>query len=105
MGFMKQFKDMKDMTAAAPGMIDQAQQMQASAQQMQAAQMEAMQAQQAQAQAQAAAAAAAAPPADASTDELGTVNGVTLAQLADISRGLAAYNYDQSKAVDIAAEK
>ena len=37
MGLFKQMKDMKNVVAAAPGMIDQAQQMQANAQQMQAA--------------------------------------------------------------------
>ena len=38
MGFLKQFKDMKEMVVAAPGMIDQAQTLGAQAQQMAAAQ-------------------------------------------------------------------
>ena len=38
MGLFKQMKDMKDVVAAAPGMVEQAQQMQASAQQLAAAQ-------------------------------------------------------------------
>ena len=46
MGFLKGMKDMKATVAAAPGMIDQAQQMAASAQAMQAAQMQQMMAQQ-----------------------------------------------------------
>jgi hypothetical protein len=43
MGLFKQMKDMKNVVAAAPDMVDQAQQMQANAQQMQAAQMQAAQ--------------------------------------------------------------
>jgi hypothetical protein len=38
---------------------------------------------------------------DASATE--AIAGVSLEQYADISRGLQAYNYDQSKAVEIAA--
>ena len=37
MGLFKQMKDMKNVVAAAPGMVDQAQQMAANAQQKQAA--------------------------------------------------------------------
>jgi hypothetical protein len=44
MGLFKQMKDMKNVVAAAPDMVDQAQQMQANAQQMQTAQMQAAQA-------------------------------------------------------------
>jgi hypothetical protein len=43
MGFLKQMKEMKQVVAAAPGMIQQGQQMAANAQAMQAAQMSQMQ--------------------------------------------------------------
>ena len=45
MGIFKQMKDMKDMVNAAPGLVEQAQQMGAQAQQMAAAQRAAAQAQ------------------------------------------------------------
>jgi hypothetical protein len=83
-------KDMKASVAAAPGMIEQAQQMAAQAQQMAAAQQ---------------AAAAAAPPAVAAGPDFEPIGGVSLDQYADISKGLAAYGHDQSKAVDVAAAK
>lgn len=48
MGFLKQIKDMKNVVAQTPAMIDQAQKMAQQAQQLQAAQMAAAQAQMAQ---------------------------------------------------------
>ena len=50
MGMLKRMKDMKDMVNAAPGMVQQAQQLGAQAQQMAQAQQAAAQAQMAQAQ-------------------------------------------------------
>ena len=100
MGLFKQMKDLKDTVAAAPDMIDQANQMKANAEAMAAAQ----QAQMAQtiAQINASTAAGTAP---AGGPDFEPVDGVSLQLYAEISRGLAAYNYDQSKAPEIAASK
>ena len=99
MGMFKQFKDLKKTVEAAPGMIEQAQALGAQAQQMAAAQ-------QAAAQQQAAAAMAATPAGvgAAAGGSLDPVAGVTLEQYATVSKGLAAYNYDQSKAVLVASQ-
>src|SRR4051794_28244363 len=105
MGLFKQMKDMKNTVHEAPGMIQQAQEMGAQAQQMAVAQQAAAQAAMAQAQAQATAGAgtngATGAPGGADFDPIA---GVSLELYADISKGLAAYNYDQSKAVVVAAE-
>jgi hypothetical protein len=97
MGLFKQMKDMKDMVAAAPGAIDQANQLSANAQamaaQQQAAANQAMAAQQAQV-----AAAAAGP-------DFEPISGVSLALYAEISRDLAAVNYDQAQAPALANAK
>ena len=97
MGIFKQLRDAKDMVNAAPGMVAQAQQMAAQAQQMAAAQQAAMQAQMAQAGGAAPAGAAPVGP------DFEPVAGVALEQYAAVSKGVAAYNYDQSKLVEIAA--
>ena len=99
MGFMKQIKDMKQMVDAAPGMVTQAQQLGAQAQEMAAAQQAA--AMQAAAQAQAASDQAIA----AGGGSYEPIAGVSLELYAEISKGLAAYGYDQSKAVEVAAAK
>jgi hypothetical protein len=95
-GMFKQLRDAKDMINAAPGMVAQAQQMAAQAQQMAAAQQAAVQAQMAQAGG-----------AQADADPVGPdfepVAGVALDQFAAVSKGVAAFNYDQSKLVEIAA--
>ena len=96
MGLFKQMKDMKATVEAAPGMVSQAQQLGAQAQQMATAQQAA--AQQAMAQQTAVAP-------EASGPGLEPIAGVSLELYADISRGLAAYGYDQSKAVEVAASK
>jgi hypothetical protein len=88
MGLFKQMKDMKKTVEAAPGMIQEAQQLAARAQQMAAAQQ-----------------AAAQQPAVTGGPEFEPIAGVSLDQYADISKGLAAYGYDQSKAVDVAASR
>jgi hypothetical protein len=93
MGLFKQIKDMKQTVAAAPEMIEQAQQMQANAQQMQAQQAAAAQ-QAAQQEA-----------AGATGPDYELISGVSLEQFADVSKGLAAVNYDQSQAPAIAATK
>src|SRR4051812_9377326 len=105
MGLFKQVKDLKKTVEAAPGLINQAQEMGAQAQQMQAAQQAA--AVQAQQQALAAQQAAAAPGASAVAEgpDYEPIAGVSLDLYAEVSKGLAAYNYDQSKAVEVAASK
>ncbi|MFL5847266.1 MAG: hypothetical protein ACJ762_21525 [Solirubrobacteraceae bacterium] len=100
MGFLKQMKDLKDTVNAAPGMVDQAMQLKAQAEQMQVAQQDA--AQQAMQQAMAATAAPAAP---AAAGDFAPIAGVSLELYAEVSRGLADYNYDQTKAVELAVAK
>lgn len=100
MGLFKQMKDMKDAVAAAPGMIDQAQQMGANAQAMQAQMMAQQQAVMGQAQAhQQAAAGNLAPQAGG----LDPIAGVSLQQYAVIVKAIAPLNYDQSALPGIAA--
>lgn len=104
MGMMKRMKDMRDMVNAAPGMVQQAQQMGAQAQEMAAAQQAAAQARMAAYQAQQGGgfnAAGAAP----TGPDFEPIAGVSLEQFAAISKGVAAYNYDASKLVDVAASK
>jgi hypothetical protein len=97
MGILKSMKDMKQMVAAAPAMIDQAQVLQAQAAQMQAAQAQA-------AQAQAAAAFASHPSTPGLTPDLLTpVAGVTVEQYVAVVKGIAAYNYDQAMLPSVAA--
>jgi hypothetical protein len=99
MGLFKGMKDMKNMVDAAPGMIDQATQMQAQAQQMAAAQQAAMANQ---------TAANAGPATDTGTPspaELEPIAGVSMQVYAQVSKGLAAVGYDQSKAVELAAQR
>jgi hypothetical protein len=84
MGLFKQMKDMKNVVEQAPDMINQAQQLGAQAQEMGAAQQAAaMQAQQAQLAANQAA---------ASTGEgdFSPINGVSLEQYVQVSKGLGA---------------
>jgi len=95
MGFMKQMKDMKATVAAAPEMINQAQQLGANAQ--------AMAAQQQAAAAQYQQQAAYGTPGAATGPDFEPISGVSLELYAEISKGLAAVNYDQSRAPEIAA--
>jgi hypothetical protein len=104
MGMMKRMKDMRDMVNAAPGMVAQAQDMAAQAQQMAAAQQAAAQAQMAAAQAQTGGGFAQ-PGAAPTGPDFEPIAGVSLEQFAAISKGVAAYNYDQSKLVEVAASK
>ncbi len=89
MGLFKSVKDMRSMVSAAPGLIDQANQMSANARAMQ--------------QAQAYQPAGMAAPAPADVFE--PIAGVELATFAQISAGLAQYAYDQNKAVGLAAAR
>jgi hypothetical protein len=97
MGIFKSMKDMKQMVAAAPAMIDQAQVLQAQANQMQAAM-----AQQSQAQTAAAFANPGATP-GLNADLIAPVAGVTVEQYVTVVKGVAAYNYDQNMLPTIAA--
>lgn len=99
MGLFKQMKDMKNVVQAAPGMIDQAQQLGAQAQEMAAAQQAAAQ------QAAAAAQANANQQFEAGGADFEPIAGVSLDLYADISKELAARGYDQSQAVQVAAGK
>ena len=85
MGLFKQMKDMKNVVNAAPGMIDQAQQLGA--------------------QAQAAAQANANQQFAAGGPDFEPIGGVSLDLYAEISRELANRGYDQSQAVEVAASK
>lgn len=98
MGMLKRMKDMKDMVEAAPGMVQQAQQMGAQAQQMAMAQQAAMQAQMAQAGGMQPGMAPTGP-------DFEPIAGVSLDQFAAVSKDVAAFNYDQSKLAEIAASK
>ncbi len=113
MGMFKQFKDMKEAVAAAPGMVEQAQQLAAASQQMAAQQN--MAAQQAAA-AQAAAAGVplggigagiAPPPAPgALTDaDRAPIGGVSLELYVELSRELGARGYTMEQAPSLAAER
>jgi hypothetical protein len=90
MGIFKQIKDMKDMVNAAPGLVQQAQQMGAQAQQMAAAQQAAAQAQ--MAQVSAAYNIPGGQPGSFAPDPaaLTPIGGVTLEQYVAISKDIAA---------------
>jgi hypothetical protein len=100
MGLFKNIKDMNQMVKAAPGMIEQGQALGAQAQQMAAAQQAAAQ----QQAAQAAAVAAVAGVSTSGPGQLDPIAGVSLQQYAAVSKGLAAYNYDQTKAPLVASQ-
>jgi hypothetical protein len=93
MGMLKRMKDMRDMVSAAPGMVAQAQQLGAQAQQMAAAQQAAMLAQ----------TGAVAPGAAPAGADFEPIAGVSLEQFTAVSKGVAAFGYDQSKLVEVAA--
>lgn len=99
MGLFKDMKHMKDTVAAAPGLIQQAQDLQAASQQM-AAQQPAM---------GVAGYGAPAPgpgaPAALSEADLAPVAGVSLALYAEITRDLATVRYDLSRAPALAAAR
>ncbi|MEY2459835.1 MAG: hypothetical protein QOG30_1665 [Acidimicrobiaceae bacterium] len=92
MGLLKSIKDMKATVHAAPEMITQAQQLGANAQQMAAQNQAALAAQQT----------AAATPGTVTGPDFEPIAGVSIALYAQISKGLAAVNYDQARAPEIA---
>lgn len=108
MGLFKQMKDMRDMVNAAPGMVQQAQQLGAQAREMAVAQQAAMQAQLAQAGGARPgdASAGVARPGDASAGaDFEPIAGVSLEQFVAVSKGVAAFDYDQSMLVRVAESK
>jgi hypothetical protein len=94
MGMFKQLRALRDVVEAAPDMVRQAQQLGTQSQQMVAAQQAAM-------AAQAGGYSGAAP----SGPDFEPVAGVSLDQFAAVSKGVAAFGYDQSKLVEVAASK
>jgi hypothetical protein len=104
---LKRMKDMKDMVNAAPGMVEQAQQLGAQAQQMAAAQQAAAQARMAGAQqmGQFGGLPAAQPGVPPTGPDFDPIAGVSLEEFAAVSKGVAAYNYDQAKLPEIAASR
>jgi hypothetical protein len=111
-GMLKRMKDMKDMVNAAPGMIEQAQHLSAQAQQMAGAQQAAAQAQLARAQmaqaqqlGQFGGLPSTQPGLAATGADLEPIAGVSLEEFAAVSKGIAAYNYDQAKLPEIAASR
>ena len=103
MGLFRQMKDMKSMVEDAPEMIRGARELGAQAQAMAAAQQAASQ--QAVQHATAAPAPLAGSTATAAPGPGEAIAGVSLELYAEICRGLAAYDYDQSKAVLVASGK
>ena len=97
MGLFKQMKDMKDLVHAAPGLIDQSQEMAANAQVMQQQMMAQQQAAMQQAMGQQGAAVAPQP------GGLDPIAGVDLQKYAKIVKGISTLNYDQSLLPGIAA--
>jgi hypothetical protein len=106
MGIFKQMKDMKDMVTAAPGLVEQAQQMGAQAQQMAQAQQAAAQARMAQYGGQPAGfgqPGAFGQQATPAGPDFEPIDGVTLEQFAAVGKAVAAYNYDGNRLPEIAA--
>ncbi|MDO9175727.1 MAG: hypothetical protein Q7V62_13050 [Actinomycetota bacterium] len=101
MGFLKQMKDMKTMVAAAPGMIEQGQQIAANAQAMQAAQMNQMQMGQMQ-QAMAYQQQVGQPIA---AEHLAPIAGVDLPTYSWVAKQVANSGYNQSLAAGFAAQR
>jgi hypothetical protein len=106
-GMLKRMKDMKEMVNAAPGMIEQAQQLGAHAQQMAAAQQAAAQAQMAQSQGmgQFGGLPSTQPGVAPAGPDFDPIAGVSLEEFAAVSKGVAAYNYDRTTLPEIAASR
>ena len=98
MGMLKGFKDMKHMMAATPALLEQTGQLQANAQAMQAAQAAAPAAGH-----HAFGAPAAPAPLPAELSE--PIAGVDLATYAQVSAGLAQFDYDVTRAPELAAQR
>jgi hypothetical protein len=96
MGMFKRMKDLKEVVEASPAMIQNARQLGAQAQEYAAAQQGAM---------QMGTMAPATGAATAGGADLEPISGVSLELYAEISKGLAAYNYDITKGPEVAASK
>ena len=96
MGFLKQMKEMKQIVAAAPSMIEQSQQMAANAQAMQAAQMSQMQHAIAYNQQVGQ---------PIAPEHLTPINGVDLPTYAWVGKQVANNGYNQALAVGFAAQR
>ena len=107
MGMFKRMKDMKEVVEASPDMVRQARQLGAQAQEYAVAQQAAMQMQTAPyATPVAPGATTPTPAAPAAGDaDLEPIAGVSIELYAEISKGLAAYNYDITKGPEVAASK
>lgn len=108
MGLFKGLKDMKDMAAAAPGMIEQASALQEQAQIQQANAAGQGAGQPAGHQSGLAEAAAYQHTLSVSTlaeTDLVPIAGVSLDLFVEITRGIAAFDYDQSKLPELAAAR
>lgn len=101
MGLFKQMKDMKKAVEAAPGLIEQSQQLAASAQQYQAQLMAQQQGLMGQAMAHQAAAAGQLQPQAGGLDPIA---GVDIQRYATIVKAIAPHGYDQSLLPGIAAQ-
>jgi hypothetical protein len=95
MGIFKQMKDMKATVSAAPDVIDQADELAEQSPQVAATQQGTAQPATAQAD----------PSSAAEGPDFEPIAGVTLELYVAISKGLAAHNYDLTKAADVAASK
>ena len=108
MGMFKDLKksvtDMKDMTAAAPGMIQQANQLRDGAAMQQAAAQQQADAIMVQAGVAAGSNTMQAP-SSIPAEMLAPIAGVSIELYANISKGIAAYNYDQAMLPSIALSK
>lgn len=114
MGMLKRMKDLKDVVNAAPGMVAQSQQLAAHAQQMALAQQAAAQAQLARAQQPGqfgqfgglpSARPAAAFDQGPAGPDFDPIAGVSLAEFAAMSKGVAACNYDAAQLPAIAESR
>jgi len=88
MGVFKQIKDMKNVVAQAPGMVEQAQKMAQQAQQMQAAQMQAAQMQAAQM--------GATPGGSVDPALLAPIAGISLERYAQLAKSIGERKLDQA---------
>ncbi len=105
-GMLKRMKDMKDTVNVAPGMIEQAQQLSAHAQQMAMAHQAAAQAQLGRAQlGQFAGLPGTQRGVAVAGVDFEPIAGVSLAEFAAVSKGVAACNYDQAELAQIAASR
>ena len=98
MGLFRQLRDMRDMVNAAPGMMQQVRQLGAQAGEAAAAQQAARQDQLGQA-------ADVLPGGAPAGADFEPIAGVSLEQFVAVSKGIAAFDYDQTMLVEVAESK